>query len=44
MTDVPPGERFGGSPAQPIRDQMRAIAMLNKLAVRKTSGASETEN
>jgi UDP-3-O-[3-hydroxymyristoyl] glucosamine N-acyltransferase len=44
MTDVPPGGRFGGSPAQPMRDQMRAIAMLNKLAVRKTSGASETEN
>jgi UDP-3-O-[3-hydroxymyristoyl] glucosamine N-acyltransferase len=44
MTDVPPGGRFGGSPAQPMREQMRAIAMLNKLATRKSGGASETEN
>jgi len=42
MTDVPAGARFGGSPAQPMRDHMRAIAMLNKIAARKSGGASET--
>jgi UDP-3-O-[3-hydroxymyristoyl] glucosamine N-acyltransferase len=44
MTDIPAGARFGGSPAQPMRDHMRAVATLNKIAARKTSGASETEN
>jgi UDP-3-O-[3-hydroxymyristoyl] glucosamine N-acyltransferase len=42
MTDVPPGARYGGSPAQPMREQMRAVAVLNKLAARKSGGASET--
>jgi UDP-3-O-[3-hydroxymyristoyl] glucosamine N-acyltransferase len=42
MTDVPAGARFGGSPAQPMREHMRAVVTLSKLAARKTGGASET--
>jgi UDP-3-O-[3-hydroxymyristoyl] glucosamine N-acyltransferase len=42
MTDVPAGARYGGSPAQPMREHMRAVVTLTKLAARKTGGASET--
>jgi UDP-3-O-[3-hydroxymyristoyl] glucosamine N-acyltransferase len=32
MRDVPAGERWGGSPAQPMRSYLRAAAILEKLA------------
>jgi UDP-3-O-[3-hydroxymyristoyl] glucosamine N-acyltransferase len=32
MHDVPPGERWLGSPAQPMRDFMKGIATLRRLA------------
>lgn len=44
MTDVPAGARFGGSPAQPMREYMRAVATLNKIAARKQGGASDNSN
>jgi len=31
MTDVPPGGRFVGSPAQPVREFMKSVAVLRKL-------------
>ncbi len=42
MTDVPMGARFGGSPAEPMREHMRGVATLKKLASRKGSGTAET--
>jgi len=35
MSDVPPGERWGGAPARPIRAFWREVAMLKKM-VRET--------
>jgi hypothetical protein len=32
MRDVPPAERWGGSPAQPMRAYLRTVATLEKLA------------
>jgi UDP-3-O-[3-hydroxymyristoyl] glucosamine N-acyltransferase len=32
MNDVPPGARWGGSPAKPMREHMREVATLVKLA------------
>lgn len=32
--DVPPGVRWGGSPAKPVREWFREVAMLKKLAAR----------
>jgi UDP-3-O-[3-hydroxymyristoyl] glucosamine N-acyltransferase len=32
MTDVPPGARYIGSPAQPVRDFMKGVAVLRRLA------------
>ncbi|MDR3420479.1 MAG: UDP-3-O-(3-hydroxymyristoyl)glucosamine N-acyltransferase [Xanthobacteraceae bacterium] len=32
MSDVPPGGRFMGSPAQPAREYMKGIALLRRLA------------
>lgn len=32
MTDIPAAGRWGGSPAQPMREYMRAVATLQKLA------------
>ena len=32
MTDVPAGQRWGGSPAQPLREHHRGVATLRKLA------------
>ena len=32
MTDVPAGERWGGVPAQPMKETMRQIAMLRAMA------------
>jgi UDP-3-O-[3-hydroxymyristoyl] glucosamine N-acyltransferase len=34
MTDVPAGERWGGVPAQPMKQTMRQIAMLRAMAGR----------
>ena len=35
MTDVPAGAKFGGSPAKPMREHMREVATLTKIAGRK---------
>ena len=46
MRDVPQGERWGGSPALPMREMMRRFAMLEKLANRsgsKNTGGSSSE-
>jgi UDP-3-O-[3-hydroxymyristoyl] glucosamine N-acyltransferase len=44
-TDVPAGARWGGTPAKPVREWMREIAIVNQLATRKDrkprSGGSE---
>ncbi len=34
-TDVPAGARWGGTPAKPMREWMREIAVVNQLAIRK---------
>jgi UDP-3-O-[3-hydroxymyristoyl] glucosamine N-acyltransferase len=39
MADVPAGARFVGSPAQPVREFMKSVAVLRKL----TRGAGTTE-
>ena len=38
MSDVPAGQKWGGSPAQPMRDWLKSIVLLQKLA-KKDSGA-----
>jgi len=35
--DVPPGVRWGGTPAKPVRSWLRELALLQKLAERKDS-------
>lgn len=35
MNDIPAGERWGGSPAKPMREFMRDVATLNRLAKAK---------
>jgi len=35
MTDVPAGAKFGGSPAKPMREHMREVATLTKIAGHK---------
>jgi UDP-3-O-[3-hydroxymyristoyl] glucosamine N-acyltransferase len=35
MRDVAPGEKVAGAPAQPVKDWLRGIALLRKLAVRQ---------
>ena len=32
MSDIPPGEMWSGVPAMPIREHMRTVATLKKLA------------
>jgi len=39
MSDVPAGARWIGSPAQPVRDFMKSVALLRKL----TRAAGKTE-
>lgn len=39
-SDVPPGVRWGGSPAKPVRDWFREVTALKLLAERKGSGTS----
>lgn len=41
MNDVPAGERWGGRPATPIREQFRQIAVLRALAKSKKGGSGE---
>ena len=43
LADVPAGAKFGGSPAKPMREHMREVATLTKLAARK-SGADKDTN
>ena len=35
MRDVPPGEKWGGRPARPVKDWLRETAALSKLAKKK---------
>jgi UDP-3-O-[3-hydroxymyristoyl] glucosamine N-acyltransferase len=42
MTDIPPGERWGGAPAKPIREFFREVAAVKKLAAAQT-GAVKSE-
>ncbi|MGE0408554.1 MAG: UDP-3-O-(3-hydroxymyristoyl)glucosamine N-acyltransferase [Amphiplicatus sp.] len=35
MHDIPAGERWGGTPARPMRTWLREVAVLTKLAMRK---------
>jgi UDP-3-O-[3-hydroxymyristoyl] glucosamine N-acyltransferase len=35
MNDIPPGERWGGSPAKPMREFMRDVATLARLTKAK---------
>ena len=41
MADVPPGARWIGSPAQPLRDFMKSVAILRRLARGKPEGETE---
>jgi UDP-3-O-[3-hydroxymyristoyl] glucosamine N-acyltransferase len=41
MSDVPPGARWIGSPAQPVRDFMKGVAVLRRLARGKGEGDNE---
>lgn len=36
--DVPPGARWGGTPAKPLKDWFRELTLVANLAKRKTSG------
>jgi UDP-3-O-[3-hydroxymyristoyl] glucosamine N-acyltransferase len=38
MRDIPGGERWGGSPAAPMRDWMKRVALLERLTRRDPSG------
>lgn len=41
--DVPPGVRWGGSPAKPVREWFREVATLRKLAARRGREEDEGE-
>ncbi len=41
MSDVPAGARWIGSPAQPVRDFMKGVAVLRRLAHGKRGGETE---
>jgi UDP-3-O-[3-hydroxymyristoyl] glucosamine N-acyltransferase len=41
--DVPPGERWGGTPAKPIRELFREMAAIDRLAKRRT-GTTAKDN
>jgi UDP-3-O-[3-hydroxymyristoyl] glucosamine N-acyltransferase len=41
MTDIPPGERWGGAPAKPIREFFREVAALKRLAAGQTRAKAE---
>lgn len=40
-TDVPPGSRWGGSPAKPMRHWLREIKMVERMARQKDSAAAD---
>lgn len=41
MDDVPPGQRWAGLPAVPIRDHFRQVSILRSLAKKRKGGSSE---
>jgi UDP-3-O-[3-hydroxymyristoyl] glucosamine N-acyltransferase len=41
MSNIPPGEKWGGSPAQPAREWLKANAALRRLTRRQQTGADE---
>ncbi|MFG1479343.1 UDP-3-O-(3-hydroxymyristoyl)glucosamine N-acyltransferase [Xanthobacter sp. V4C-4] len=41
--DVPPGVRWGGSPAKPVREWFREVTTLKKLAARKSADDDDGE-
>jgi len=43
MNDIPAGERWGGSPARPMRAYFRSIAALDRLAVSPASEKTKQE-
>jgi len=43
MTDVPPGERWGGAPAKPIREFFREVALVKKLAAARAEPGPKGE-
>jgi UDP-3-O-[3-hydroxymyristoyl] glucosamine N-acyltransferase len=43
MTNVPAGERWAGTPAEPANDWKRGVALLRRL-VRRSNGSDETES
>ena len=38
MRDVPAGEKWGGSPARPVKDWLREVSMLAKITKNKRIG------
>ena len=43
MTDIPPGERWAGAPAKPVREFFREVATLKRLAAERMRGESKSE-
>ena len=43
-SDVPPGARWGGTPAKPVRLWFREMALLRKLAERKDANSDKSGN
>ncbi len=41
MSNIPPGEKWGGAPAQPAREWLKANAALRRLTRRGQTGADE---
>ena len=41
MSNIPAGEKWGGAPAQPAREWLKANAALRRLARRQQTGADE---
>ncbi|RBP09710.1 UDP-3-O-[3-hydroxymyristoyl] glucosamine N-acyltransferase [Roseiarcus fermentans] len=44
MTDIPPGERWGGAPAKPIREFFREVALVKKLAAARADSSMKEES
>jgi UDP-3-O-[3-hydroxymyristoyl] glucosamine N-acyltransferase len=42
-SDIPAGARWGGTPAKPMRDWMREMAVVNRLATRKATQAAAAD-
>jgi UDP-3-O-[3-hydroxymyristoyl] glucosamine N-acyltransferase len=42
-SDVPPGVRWGGTPAKPVRQWMREMLVLERLAVRRSPRADNSD-